>query len=164
MPSKQYWLMKSEPDTFSIDDLAQAKNQTTFWEGVRNYQARNTLRDSMKVGDLAFFYHSSCKEPAIVGVVKITRKGYPDVTAFDPKSSYYDPKSKPSEPRWYGVDVQLVEKLARPLTLSSIRAEHKLADFKLLQKGNRLSVFSVTNQEWQILLSMHKRDPHDLTK
>lgn len=164
MSSQRYWLMKSEPDTFSIDDLAKAKNQTTLWEGVRNYQARNTLRDSIKVGDLAFFYHSTCKMPGIAGIVKVTRAGYPDPTAFDPRSPYYDPKSNEEQPRWYCVDVQLAEKLSTPLTLASIRENPELKDFRLLSKGNRLSVFSVSMQEWQTLLSMIKRKPHGQSK
>ena len=156
--SQQYWLMKSEPQTYSIEDLANAKNQSTLWDGVRNYQARNTLRSQMKVGDLAFFYHSSCLIPGIAGIVKIMQTGIPDPTAFDPQSPYYDPKSTPSNPRWYSVEVKLEEKLSSLLSLSEIRQQPTLENFTLVRKGNRLSVFSVTKQEWQILNSMIKRN------
>lgn len=152
-----YWLLKSEPQTFSIDDLANAKRQSTFWEGVRNYQARNTLRDEMKVGDQGFFYHSSCPTPGIAGIVEITQTGLPDPTAFDPESPYFDPKSTPASPRWYMVEVKLIEKFQNLLSLTTIRQTAGLDGFTLLRTGNRLSVFSVTAKEWKILNNLIKR-------
>jgi predicted RNA-binding protein with PUA-like domain len=150
-----HWLLKSEPDSFSIDDLAKAPKQTTAWDGVRNFQARNTLRDSMKKGDLAFFYHSSCKVPGIAGIVSIARDGYPDATAFDPKDHHYDPDSNKDAPRWYVVDVKLVRKLKRVITLDELRAhaDKKLKDFVLLRRGNRLSVLPVSQKDWDFILS-----------
>lgn len=152
-----YWLLKSEPQTFSIDDLVNAKNQCTFWEGVRNYQARNTLRDEMKIGDRGFFYHSSCPVPGIAGMVEITQVGLPDPTAFDPQSPYFDPKSTPDAPRWYMVEVKLIKKFKNLLSLAEIRQAAGLKNFTLLRPGNRLSVFSVTAKEWQILNDLLKR-------
>lgn len=143
-----YWLMKSEPETYSIDDLARAKNKTGFWDGVRNYQARNFLRDQMKAGNLAFFYHSSCKIPGIVGIIRITEAGCVDNTAFDPESDYFDPASHHTKPRWYGVKFELVEKLPHIITLESLRHNPLLHDMPLLKRGNRLSVTPVTEQEW----------------
>jgi predicted RNA-binding protein with PUA-like domain len=151
-----HWLLKSEPGTFSIDDLAAAPRRTTTWDGVRNYQARNTLRDSMKKGDTAFFYHSSCEIPGIAGIVRIAKQGYPDKTAFDPKDAHYDPESDASDPRWYAVDVQLVRKLERLITLDELRkhARKQLADFVVLRRGNRLSVTPVSKAEWEFVLSL----------
>ncbi|MFI4937092.1 MAG: EVE domain-containing protein [Candidatus Berkiellales bacterium] len=154
---KQYWLLKTEPSTFSIDDLCRAKNQTTSWEGVRNYKARNFLRDGMKVGDLAFFYHSSCKVPAIVGIVQITRAGYPDPSAFNPASPYYDPKTSRDHPRWFMVDVKFKEQLDPPFPLSAIKELSHLGSLALIQKGNRLSVIPITSQQWQAILSAAKK-------
>jgi predicted RNA-binding protein with PUA-like domain len=150
-----HWLLKSEPDSFSIDDLAKAPKQTTAWDGVRNFQARNTLRDSMKKGNLAFFYHSSCEVPGIAGIVSIAREGYPDATAFDPKDHHYDADSKKDAPRWYVVDVKLVRKLKRVITLDELRthADKKLKDFVLLRRGNRLSVMPVSLKDWDFILS-----------
>jgi predicted RNA-binding protein with PUA-like domain len=150
-----HWLLKSEPDSFSIDDLAKAPKQTTVWDGVRNFQARNTLRDSMKKGDLAFFYHSSCEVPGIAGIVSIAREGYPDATAFDPKDHHYDADSNKDAPRWYVVDVKLVRKLKRVITLDELRvhADKKLKDFVLLRRGNRLSVLPVSQKDWDFILS-----------
>jgi predicted RNA-binding protein with PUA-like domain len=150
-----HWLLKSEPDSFSIDDLAKAPKQTTAWDGVRNFQARNTLRDSMKKGDLAFFYHSSCAVPGIAGIVSIARAGYPDATAFDPKDHHYDADSNKDAPRWYVVDVKLVRKLKRVITLDELRvhADKKLKDFVLLRRGNRLSVLPVWQKDWDFILS-----------
>jgi predicted RNA-binding protein with PUA-like domain len=150
-----HWLLKSEPDSFSIDDLAKAPKQTTAWDGVRNFQARNTLRDSMKKGDLAFFYHSSCAVPGIAGIVSIARAGYPDATAFDPKDHHYDADSNKDAPRWYVVDVKLVRKLKRVITLDELRvhADKKLKDFVLLRRGNRLSVLPVSQKDWDFILS-----------
>jgi predicted RNA-binding protein with PUA-like domain len=151
-----HWLFKSEPDTFGIDTLAKAPKHTAAWDGVRNYQARNMLRDSIKKGDLAFFYHSSCDVPGIAGIISITRSGYPDATAFDPKHHHYDADSKQDSPRWYVVDVKLVRKLKRVITLDELRAhgEKKLKDFVLLRRGNRLSVMPVTNKDWDFILTL----------
>ncbi|PZN35153.1 MAG: EVE domain-containing protein [Proteobacteria bacterium] len=151
-----YWLMKSEPDTFSIDDLAREPGKTACWDGVRNYQARNYLRDGMKKGDLAFFYHSSCRVPGIAGIVTITREGYPDPTAFDPNDDHYDPDSNPDKPRWYMVDVKLVKKLPRVITLEELRSysTKELRDLVLLRRGNRLSVMPVSKSEWEFINSL----------
>lgn len=151
-----HWLFKSEPDTFGIDALAQAPKRTSAWDGVRNYQARNMLRDSIKKGDLAFFYHSSCAVPGIAGIVSIARSGYPDLTAFDPKHHHYDADSKPEAPRWYVVDVKLVRKLKRVITLDELRAhaDKRLKDLVLLRRGNRLSVMPVTNKDWDFILTL----------
>jgi predicted RNA-binding protein with PUA-like domain len=149
-----YWLMKSEPEEFGIDHLVAAKNKTSFWDGIRNYQARNMLRDTMQIGDLAFFYHSSCKVPGIVGIIKIVSVGYPDPTQFDPKSCYFDPKSSPDVPRWYGVDVQLVEKFKDVLPLTVIKQNLELHSMRLVQPGNRLSITPVSVKEWQIIVDM----------
>jgi predicted RNA-binding protein with PUA-like domain len=151
-----HWLFKSEPDTFGIDALAKAPKQTSAWDGVRNYQARNMLRDSIKKGDLAFFYHSSCDVPGIAGIVSITRGGYPDVTAFDPKHHHFDADSKQDSPRWYVVDVKLVRKLKRVITLDELRAHagSALKDFVLLRRGNRLSVMPVSNKDWDFILRL----------
>ena len=146
----RYWLMKSEPDEFSIDDLAKAPKQTTAWFGVRNYQARNFMRDDMRVGDCAFFYHSSCAEPGIAGIVEIARLAYPDATQFDPKSDYYDPKSTRDAPRWMNVDVRLVRKT--PLvSVQALRETKGLQDMVTLRRGNRLSITPVTPAEWKII-------------
>ena len=151
-----HWLMKSEPDTFSIDDLAARPKKTTAWDGVRNHQARNMLRDSMKKGDAAFFYHSSCAVPGIAGIVSIEKAGYPDETAFDPRHAHYDAESKPAEPRWYVVDVKLIRKLSRIITLDELRkhAAVELADLLVLKRGNRLSVTPVTKKSWDFILSL----------
>lgn len=151
---KKYWLLKSEPDTFSIDALASTPQQKTLWEGVRNYQARNYLRDEFQEGDLAFFYHSSCKVPAIVGIVGVTRVTLPDETAWNANSPYFDPKSNRDNPRWYVVEVKLQEHWHTPITLAALKKNPKLADFPLLRKGNRLSVIPVNQHEWQAILTM----------
>jgi len=150
-----YWLMKSEPEAFGIDDLKSRPDQTEPWDGVRNYQARNMMRDQMKPGDLAFFYHSNCAEPGIVGIMKVARDGYPDPTAFDPDAKYYDPKSDPDNPRWYLVDVRYVRHLTRPLSLRELK-EHadRLVGFPLLRKGNRLSIMPVTKEQWEYILDL----------
>jgi len=152
----KHWLLKSEPGTFSIDDLAARPRKTSAWDGVRNYQARNMLRDSMKKGDTAFFYHSSCAVPGIAGIVSIVGNGYPDATAFDPKHAHYDPQSKPSEPRWYVVDVKLERKFTTVITLDELRkhADSELKDLIVLKRGNRLSVTPVTKKEWDFILSL----------
>jgi predicted RNA-binding protein with PUA-like domain len=151
-----YWLLKSEPDSFSIDALGKAPNQTTAWDGVRNFQARNMLRDSMKKGDLAFFYHSSCDVPGIAGIVSVVREGYPDITAFDPKHHHYDADSNKEAPRWFVVDLKLKRKLKRVITLDELRkyADKKLKDFVLLRRGNRLSVMPVSKQDWDFVLGL----------
>jgi predicted RNA-binding protein with PUA-like domain len=149
-----YWLMKSEPDVFSIDDLKNRPKQTEPWDGVRNYQARNMLRDDMKKDDLALFYHSSCEVPGIVGIMEIVKEGYPDPTAFNPKHKYYDPKSKPDKPTWYLVDVKFKRKLKRVIPLTELRDKKPLQNMRLLQKGNRLSVMPVTKKEWDYILSL----------
>ena len=147
----RYWLMKSEPDEFSIDDLARSPNQTTAWYGVRNYQARNFMRDDMRIGDRAFFYHSSCPEPRIAGIVEISRLAYPDATQFDPKSEYYDPKSTRDAPRWMNVDVKLVRKTPL-MSVQALRETKGLQDMVTLRRGNRLSITPVTPAEWKIMV------------
>lgn len=149
-----YWLLKSEPEAFSIDDLINKPSQTEHWDGVRNYQARNMLRDQMQQGDFAFFYHSNCQPPGIVGVVEIVRPGYPDITALDPQSKYYDPRSTKEQPRWYMVDVQFRQKFPRLLSLNELKQQPKLAEMLLLRKGSRLSIMPVTKAEWQTILSL----------
>ena len=148
------WLMKSEPGEFSIDHLAKRRSRTEPWDGVRNYQARNMMRDEMGVGDLAFFYHSSCEVPGIAGIVEVAREAYPDHTAFDPDDAHYDPKSDPDDPRWYMVDVRLVRKLARIIPLTELKQHPALADMPLLRRGNRLSITPVTETEWDYILGL----------
>ena len=145
-----FWLMKSEPNEFSIDDLVRARGQTTPWVGVRNYQARNFMRDEMRIGDRAFFYHSSCPEPGIAGIVEVSKLAYPDATQFDAKSAYYDAKSRRDAPRWVHVDVKLVKK-TRLVTLPMLRAARGLEDMVTLRRGNRLSITPVTPAEWKIV-------------
>jgi predicted RNA-binding protein with PUA-like domain len=149
-----YWLMKSEPEAFGIDDLAQRPNQTEPWDGVRNYQARNMMRDQMKPGDLVFFYHSNCEVPGIVGLARIVREAYPDPTAFDPDHKHYDPKSRMDQPAWYMVDVQLVRKLKRTITLAELRDRSELDGFPLIRRGNRLSVIPVSEAQWAFILAL----------
>jgi predicted RNA-binding protein with PUA-like domain len=148
VPTK-YWLLKSEPDCFSIDDLAAEKNKTTCWDGVRNYQARNFMRDEMKKGDKVLFYHSSCKIPGVAGVAKIVKESYPDFTAFDPKDKHFDPKSKQESPRWFMVDIKLEKKLKRHVSLDELRGVKGLEAMVLLQKGSRLSVQPVTKKQFE---------------
>ena len=148
----QYWLMKSEPNEFSIDDLARVKVEP--WDGVRNYQARNFMRDEMALGDRAFFYHSSCKVPGIVGTMEIASDAYPDPTAFDPNDAHYDPKSDADNPTWMLVDVKFRGKLKTPLTLERLKCEPPLADMRLLKRGNRLSVFPVDRRHWDYIMEM----------
>ena len=145
-----YWLMKSEPDTFGIDHLAKKPKQTAGWDGVRNFQARNFMRNDMKPGDLAFFYHSSCDEPGIAGIVEVSKPAYPDETQFDPKSPYYDPKSTRAAPRWLHVDVKLVRK-TKLVTLAMLRETRGLENMVTLRRGNRLSITPVTPDEWKIV-------------
>ncbi len=151
----RYWLMKSEPADCSIDDLVALPKQPVPWVGVRNYQDRNFMRDGMQLGDLAFFYHSSCPEPGIAGIVQISRSAYPDATQFDPKSKYFDPASKADIPRWLHVDVQLVRKLPL-ISLATLRAQPTLADLRILQRGNRLSITPVDDAHWKVILRLAK--------
>jgi predicted RNA-binding protein with PUA-like domain len=146
----RYWLMKSEPDVFGVDDLARAPRKTTAWWGVRNYQARNFMRDDMRVGDLALFYHSSCPEPGIAGIMRISRRAYPDATQFDPVSEYYDAKATRDDPRWVNVDVTLVRR-TRLVSIQELRSHPELADMRVLQRGNRLSITPVSDAEWTFL-------------
>lgn len=150
--------MKSEPEVFSIDDLAKSKNQTTFWDGVRNYQARNFMRDEMKIGDKVIFYHSNTEPPAAVGICEVVKEAYPDFTAFDPKSKYYDPKSKKENPTWFMVDIKLVKKFDRPVSLEEIKRNPKLKNMKLVQKGNRLSVMPITKEEFNEIVLMGNKN------
>lgn len=149
-----YWLFKSEPDAFSIDDLKAMKGKKDHWDGIRNYQARNLMRDEMKKGDLGFFYHSSCKVPGIVGIVEIVREAYPDYTALDPESKYYDPKSRADEPRWVMVDVKFRQKFDEVLSLTALRQVDALSDMVLLRKGSRLSIQPVSEAQWQTILEL----------
>jgi predicted RNA-binding protein with PUA-like domain len=158
-PSGNYWLMKSEPDVFSIDDLRTAPRQTTCWDGVRNYQARNFMRDQMQMGDLVLFYHSNATPSAIVGLAKVSSTAYPDPTAFDPNSDYFDPKSKKENPTWMMVDITFVHKFARPLPLDALRPVQELAKMPLLQKGSRLSVQPVGAAEFQWIIEMADGQP-----
>lgn len=153
MGSRRYWLMKSEPSSFSIDDLIRSPRQTTCWDGVRNYQARNFMR-SMAVGDHVLFYHSSADPPAVVGIAEVVKTAYPDPTQFDKKDTHYDPESKPSEPRWDMVDIKYVRKFGRTLTLNELRKEGQLKGMVLLQKGSRLSVQPITPLEWKHIISL----------
>jgi predicted RNA-binding protein with PUA-like domain len=152
----KHFLMKSEPETFGLEHLAKAPGKTTGWDGVRNYQARNMLRDDMKKGDLAFLYHSSTAEPGIVAIMKIVRAGYPDPTAVDRKHHHFDPDSDRKAPRWFMVDVHLVRKLRRVITLTELRAhqERELRDMWLLRRGNRLSITPLTIEQWNFILSI----------
>lgn len=153
-----FWLIKSEPGTFSIQDLAKAPRKTTSWEGVRNYQARNFLR-AMQKGDLAIFYHSNAEPPAAVGVAKVVREAYPDDSAFEPKSAYHDPKAAPENPIWSMVDVRLVEIFPRPIPLEELRGVKALAGMELLRRGSRLSVTPVTPTEFRVIERLARAKP-----
>ncbi|MGH8752125.1 MAG: EVE domain-containing protein [Burkholderiales bacterium] len=146
----RYWLMKSEPSEFGIDDLAAAPGKTTPWFGVRNYQARNFMRDQMRIGDRVFFYHSSCDEPGIAGIAEVCKLAYPDATQYQRKSPYYDPKATPHNPRWFNVDVKFMKK-TRLIGLEELRAHPQLATLRVLQKGNRLSITPVDPREWEYI-------------
>jgi predicted RNA-binding protein with PUA-like domain len=152
----RYWLMKSEPTAFSVEDLERAKKHTTSWDGVRNYQARNMLRDDMKKGDQVFLYYSSTDVPGIVAIMKVVKEGYPDPTAFERKHDHYDPDSDPAEPRWFMVDVQLERRLTRVIALDELRkhATKELKNMVLLRRGNRLSITPVEPAEWKFILSL----------
>ena len=150
----KYWLMKSEPDVYSIDHLAEQPDQTDYWDGIRNYQVRNFFRDEFKIGDQAFFYHSRCKVPGIVGTMSIVREAYPDPTAFDPTEHYYDAKSDPNNPRWLMVEVKLEARFKRIISLAELRAQPALSGMRVLQRGNRLSVTPVSPEEWDYIHSL----------
>ena len=149
-----HWLLKSEPDAFSLDDLYRCPKRTDHWDGIRNYQARNYMRDGMRKGDEVFFYHSNCAEPGLVGIVRVVKEAYPDHTAFDPDSKYHDAKSDPENPRWLMVDVKYVRRLKRTITLAELKANPDLEDFPLVRKGNRLSVLPVEQRYWDAILAM----------
>ena len=151
---RRYWLVKSEPESFSFDDLLKSPERTTCWDGVRNYQARNTMRDDMKRGDLVLFYHSSTEPAAVVGVAEVVREAYPDHTAFDPKEPHFDPKSRRDAPTWMMVDLRAVERFTRPVTLAELRGMPGLEKMALLQRGSRLSVQPVSAAEWEIVYRM----------
>jgi predicted RNA-binding protein with PUA-like domain len=153
-PKRRFWLMKSEPSCFSIQDLKQSPKKITSWDGVRNYQARNLLRDEVKTGDGVLFYHSNIKEPAIVGLAKVVRDGYPDATARDPKSEHFDPKARPDNPIWYMVDIQYIADIDPPITREDLRYHPDLMDMDVLKKGNRLSVQPVTSKQWRAVLKL----------
>jgi predicted RNA-binding protein with PUA-like domain len=152
--TRRHWLVKSEPDTFSFDDLLASPKRTTGWDGVRNYQARNFMRDGMQRGDLVFFYHSSTEPTAIVGVAEVAREAYPDPTALDPKHPHFDPKSRADAPAWMMVDLRAVEPFARPVTLAELKGTKGLERMVLLQKGSRLSVQPVSPEEWDIVYAL----------
>jgi predicted RNA-binding protein with PUA-like domain len=150
----KFWLIKSEPSEFSIDDLAKSQNQTTYWDGVRNYQARNFMRDEMKIGDKVLFYHSNAEPNAVVGVCEVVREAYPDHTQFDPKHEHYDPKTDKKNPTWFMVDIKLEKKFKKHVTLEEIKVNSKLAKMRLVQRGNRLSVMPITKGEYEEILKM----------
>jgi predicted RNA-binding protein with PUA-like domain len=149
-----YWLMKSEPEAFSIDDLHARPNQTEPWDGVRNYQARNFMRDDMQEGDQVFFYHSNCSEPGIVGIMAVASKSYPDASAFDPQNKYFAVKSSPAQPRWFLIDVKYVRHTCRTIALAELKEHDFLENMQLLRKGNRLSIMPVTKEEWDYILRL----------
>jgi predicted RNA-binding protein with PUA-like domain len=153
MAAKRYWLLKSEPSDFSIDDLNKAKNKSTYWDGVRNYQARNTLRDDIKIGDGVLFYHSNAKPPCIVGVASVVKEGYPDHTQFELTNKHYDPKAREDNPRWFMVDIKFEEKFSTAISIDAIKAIPGLKDMVLLN-NSRLSVQPVTKNEWDKILKM----------
>jgi predicted RNA-binding protein with PUA-like domain len=153
-----YWLIKSEPDAFSIDDLENAPGGTEHWDGIRNYQARNFMRDGMKIGDLVFFYHSNCKPPGIVGICEVASEAYPDHTAFDPQEKYYDAGSDPASPRWLMVDVKFRRRTRRMITLEEIKQQaERLEGFPLIRRGNRLSIMPVDRDHWHFILSLEEK-------
>lgn len=150
----KYWLMKTEPGEFSIDDLQQWPDQIEHWDGVRNYQARNFMRDDMKLGDQVFFYHSNCDDVGIVGIAEVVKEGYPDFTAWDKNDKHYDPKTDPDNPRWMMVDIKFVNKFVKTISLKALKENSVLEDMRLIQRGNRLSVMPVEEKEWRAILSM----------
>lgn len=149
----QYWLFKSEPDAFSIDDLAAKPKQTEHWDGIRNYQARNFLRDNVRQGDQVLFYHSSCKDVGIAGLAEVVKEAYPDYSQFNPESKYFDPKASPENPRWFMVDVQFKQKFPRVLSLQKIKAMPAISEIGLVKKGHRLSIMPVNKNEFATLLT-----------
>jgi predicted RNA-binding protein with PUA-like domain len=151
MPKKRFWLFKTEPSEFGIDDLANSPDQTTSWTGIRNYTARNFLRDEVRVGDSVFIYHSSAKRKGVVGIARVVRAGYSDHSAFDPKSDYYDPKASPEDPIWVAVDVRLVERFSDVVELGQLKQTRELENMMLCQRGARLSIQPVTATEWDII-------------
>ena len=153
----KYWLFKSEPETFGIDALRACRNSTEHWDGVRNYQARNMLRDEVKKGDQVLFYHSNCTPPGIVGIATVVKDGYPDFTAWDPRSDHFDPKTNPDKPQWYMVDVKFTEKFPRMLSLEELKTNPSLHNMQILRRGNRLSITPVTNAEWKSILKMAEK-------
>ncbi|MBL1214430.1 MAG: EVE domain-containing protein [Ignavibacteriae bacterium] len=152
--AKKYWLFKSEPNAYSIYDME--KDKTTFWDGVRNYQARNFIRDDMKKGDQVLFYHSNAKPNAVAGICEIIKEGYPDFTAFDPDNKHFDPKSKTDEPAWFMVDIKFIKKFKNAVTLEEIKNNTKLKNTRLVQRGNRLSVFPIKKAEFDEIVKMSK--------
>lgn len=156
-----YWLLKTEPSEFSIEDLEASPKHETCWDGVRNYQARNFMRDTMKIDDLAFFYHSNCAEPGIAGIARIVSAAYPDHTAFDPNDKHFDAASDPENPRWFMVDVRYERRLAREITLKELKQynDDALKDLALLRRGNRLSVMPVTAEQWKFIVELEQRKP-----
>ncbi len=152
--ARRYWLMKSEPDAFSWQDLWDSPDRTTFWDGVRNYQARNLLRDDIQEGDGVLYYHSRTKVPGVVGIARVVRGGTPDPTQFDPKAKYFDPKAQREEPTWYGVHIQAQGPLDEVVSLEELKADPKLADMAVVQRGQRLSVQPVTAGEWKRVLKL----------
>lgn len=152
--AKKYWLVKSEPESFSIEDLKNCKDQTTFWDGVRNYQARNFIRDEMKMGDGVLFYHSSSEPLAVVGACEVVKEAYPDHTQFDPENHHFFPSATLENPIWYMVDIKLIKQFKTPVTLQDIKKNKKLQKMRLIQKGNRLSVMPVTKEEFDEILKM----------
>ncbi|MGF1482758.1 MAG: EVE domain-containing protein [Opitutales bacterium] len=157
--SKQYWLVKTEPDVFSLTDLKNRPNQTENWDGVRNYQARNYIRDEMKKGDLALFYHSRCDPPGCVGIAEIVSNPFPDSLAFDPDSNYYDEKSDPEDPRWFCVEVKFYEEFKRTVSLPEMKERPELADMRVVAKGNRLSVMPVEKDEFDLIRKLGREKP-----
>ncbi|VAX23571.1 Protein of unknown function DUF55 [hydrothermal vent metagenome] len=153
--AKKYWLVKSEPNAYSIDDLV--KDKRTYWDGVRNYQARNFMRDDMKKGDPVLFYHSNAEPTAVVGVCEVVKEGYPDFTAFDPEAKHFDPKSKEDNPTWMMVDIKLIKKFKRPVTLREIKEHPKLQNMRLVQRGNRLSVMPIEKKEFDLILRLSEK-------
>jgi len=153
MPMRRYWLLKSEPSSFSFDDLCKRPDRTEHWDGVRNFQAQKFLKEEIRVGDRAFFYHSNIKEPAVVGIVEVVREGYPDWTALDPQSDHFDPRSTPVHPIWYMIDVRAVAKLPRPVTLAELKTLPPLTGMVLFSRG-RLSVQPVREEEWLFILRL----------
>jgi predicted RNA-binding protein with PUA-like domain len=152
----KYWLMKSEPSTYSIDDLK--RDRRTCWDGIRNYQVRNMLRDDVKKGDTVLFYHSSCDEPGVVGIAEVVREGYPDPTQFDPEDAHFDPASPPDAPRWVAVDVRFRRRFRRPVTLSAMKGQRALDGLQLLKRGNRLSVLPVSAKHAETIFALENKD------